>query len=52
LKSEQLAVLAQQSALGTILLWSLRGEPRLKTAMEHTFQHLWRAIAAPAEATA
>lgn len=45
-KSEQLALLLQQSLLGTILLWSLRGEPRLKTAMEHSFQHNWKAIAA------
>jgi AcrR family transcriptional regulator len=47
LNREQLAFLLQQSGLGTILLWSLRGEPRLKTAMERTFQHYWRAIAAP-----
>jgi len=47
LKSDNLALLLQQSVLGTILLWSLRGEPRLKTAMAHTFQHYWRAIAAP-----
>jgi len=33
--------------LGTILLWSLRGEPQLKTAMARSFQHFWRAIAAP-----
>jgi AcrR family transcriptional regulator len=45
LKGAHLAVLSQQAVLGTILLWSLRGEPQLKTAMEHTFQHFWRAIA-------
>jgi len=48
LEAEHLAVLAQQSVLGTILLWSLRGQPKLKTAMEQTFQHFWRAMAAPA----
>ena len=47
LNSEHLALLLQQSVLGTILLWSLRGEPRLKTAMERSFQHYWRAIATP-----
>jgi len=47
LKSEHLALLLQQSVLGTILLWSLRGEHWLKTAMEHSFQHYSRAIAAP-----
>jgi len=48
LKSEALALLLQQSVLGTILLWSLRGEPRITTAMEQTFQHDWRGIAARA----
>jgi hypothetical protein len=33
--------------LGTILLWSLRGELRLESSMENTFQHFWRAIARP-----
>lgn len=47
LKPEQLAILLQQTFLGTILLWSLRGEPSLKTASEHAFQHFWRAVAAP-----
>lgn len=45
LKSEQLALQLQQAVLGTILLWSLRTEPRLKTAIERTFQHFWRGIA-------
>jgi len=47
LKPEQLAILLQQTFLGTILLWSLRGDPSLKTASEHAFQHFWRAVAAP-----
>jgi AcrR family transcriptional regulator len=47
LKKEDVAVLAQQQILGTILLWSLGGEQRLENAMERTFQHFWRAIAQP-----
>jgi AcrR family transcriptional regulator len=47
LKCDYLALLLQETVLGTILLWSLRGEPRLKTAMARSFQHFWRAIAAP-----
>jgi len=45
LKKENLARLLQQQVLGTILIWSLRGELRLERAMEDTFQHFWRAIA-------
>jgi len=47
LNREHLALLLQQSVMGTILVWSLRGEPRLKTAMENTFQQYWRAICVP-----
>jgi AcrR family transcriptional regulator len=45
LKPEQVALHLQQSFLGTLLLWSLRGEPELQTAIEASFQHFWRAIA-------
>jgi AcrR family transcriptional regulator len=45
LKKENLALLLQQEILGTILLWSLRGQLRLGSVMESTFQHFWRAIA-------
>jgi AcrR family transcriptional regulator len=45
LKPEQVAFQLQQSLLGTLLLWSLRGEPKLQTAIEASFQHFWRAIA-------
>jgi AcrR family transcriptional regulator len=44
LKSAPLALQLQQVALGTVLLWSLRGEPDLTTAMKQTFQHYWRAV--------
>ena len=49
LKKEQVALLLQQSFLGTLLLWSLRGEPKLQSSVEETFQHFWRAIAASGE---
>lgn len=45
LKPEQVALQLQQAFLGTMLLWSLRGEPKLQTAVEASFQHFWRAIA-------
>jgi AcrR family transcriptional regulator len=46
LKTEQMALQLQQTFLGTMLMWSLRGEPKLQTAVENSFQHFWRAIAA------
>jgi AcrR family transcriptional regulator len=46
LKKEQLALHLQQTFIGTLMLWSLRGEPKLQTAIEASFQHFWRAIAA------
>jgi AcrR family transcriptional regulator len=45
LSKEEVAMQAQQAAMGTILLWSLRGEPELATAMASTYRHFWRAIA-------
>ena len=46
LKSEEIALQMQQILLGTTLLWSLHGEPELKTWVENSFRHFWRAIAA------
>lgn len=46
LKPEQVAAQLQQSFMGTLLLWSLRGEPKLLSALEETFEHFWRAVAA------
>ena len=46
LKKEEVALHLQQAILGTLLLWSLRGEPKLQSAIETSFQHFWRAIAA------
>ena len=45
LNKDEVALQAQQAAMGTILLWSLRGEPELTAAMEATYQHFWSAIA-------
>ena len=47
LKKEQLAFLVQQSFLGAVMVWSMHGKPKLNNTVEMTFQHLWRAIAAP-----
>lgn len=48
LNKDEVAMQAQQAAMGTILLWSLRGEPELATAMEATYRHFWRAVAGSA----
>ncbi|HEV2716623.1 MAG TPA: TetR/AcrR family transcriptional regulator [Terriglobales bacterium] len=46
LKNERIALHLQQGFFGTMLLWSLQGEPKLQALVEATFQHFWRAIAA------
>jgi AcrR family transcriptional regulator len=45
LKKDKVALQLQQALLGTLLLWSLQGEPALDTWLEESFQHFWRAIA-------
>ena len=45
LKKDQVALLLQQTLMGTILLWSLRGQPGLQNAVGASFQHFWRAVA-------
>ncbi len=45
LKKEEVALQLQQAFIGTLILWSLRGEPKLEVAIEASFQHFWRAIA-------
>ena len=45
LKKEKVALQLQQAFMGTLLLWSLHGEPALETRLEESFQHFWRAIA-------
>jgi AcrR family transcriptional regulator len=48
LKKEQVALHVQQAFLGTLLLWSLRGEPTLQSSVDSSFDHFWRAIATSA----
>lgn len=45
LNKEKVAIQFMQSMMGTILLWSLRGEPALKSSVEDSFQHFWRSVA-------
>lgn len=47
LNGDEVSFQLQQAILGTMLLWSLDGEPELNVWIEHSFQHFWRAIAAP-----
>jgi AcrR family transcriptional regulator len=44
LKPAQMAMACQQSVMGTLLLWCLRGEGRLQSWLENSFDHFWRAI--------
>ncbi len=46
LKSHEVALYLQQTLLGTVLLWSLHGEPELAVWIENSFQHFWRSITA------
>jgi AcrR family transcriptional regulator len=45
LKKEKVAMQFLQTAMGTVLLWSLHGEPALEAWLEDSFQHFWRSIA-------
>jgi AcrR family transcriptional regulator len=47
LKRERVAMQLLQALMGTVLLWSLHEKPGLAAWMEKTFEHTWRAIAAP-----
>jgi AcrR family transcriptional regulator len=46
LKKEKVALHIQQTFMGTLLLWSLEGQPSLEACAEESFQHFWRAVAA------
>ncbi len=46
LKSQEVALQLQQTLMGTVLLWSLHGEPELAVWIENSFQQFWRGIAA------
>jgi AcrR family transcriptional regulator len=45
LKKEKVALQLQQAFMGTLLLWSLQGQPALEAWIEESFQHFWSAIA-------
>jgi AcrR family transcriptional regulator len=45
LKKEKVAMQLMQTFMGTVLLWSLDETPVLKTRIEDSFQHFWRAVA-------
>jgi AcrR family transcriptional regulator len=45
LKKEKVAMQLLQACMGTVLLWSLDGAPALKSRIETSFQHFWRAVA-------
>lgn len=47
LKKEQVGLHLQQAFFGTLLVWSLRGEPKLQIAIAASFEHFWRAIELP-----
>lgn len=46
LKCNDVALQLQQTLLGTVLLWSLHGDPGLEVWIEKSFQHFFRAISA------
>lgn len=47
LDKDKIALQFLQMMLGTVLLWSLHEKPALAGWIENSFQHFWRAIAAP-----
>ena len=47
LAGQDVALQLQQAVLGTVLVWSLHGEPGLKVWIENSFRHFWRSIAVP-----
>jgi AcrR family transcriptional regulator len=44
-KKERIALQAQQTFIGALLIWSLTGERKLQNVVESSFQLLWKAIA-------
>lgn len=45
----ELALMVQQSFFGTLLIWSLGGKRSLRTALDRTYQHFWRAVCPPSK---
>ena len=46
LNKDEVALHLQEALLGTVVMWSLKGEPEFEAWVEDSFQHFWRAIAA------
>jgi AcrR family transcriptional regulator len=49
LSKEMVAAQFQQAVMGTFLLWSLHGEPSLKSKIDESFEYFWRAVATPGQ---
>jgi len=49
LSKEKVALHAQEALLGTVVVWSLKGEPGFEVWVEESFQHFWGAIAVRSE---
>lgn len=47
LQKDAVTLQFQQMVMGTILLWLLNGTPSLTRSIEESFEHFWRAVAAP-----
>jgi AcrR family transcriptional regulator len=45
LEKEKVALHLQETLLGTIVMWSLKGEPGFEIWVEESFRHFWGAIA-------
>ena len=45
LNKDRVAMHLQETLLGTIVMWSLKGEPGFEMWVEESFQHFWGAIA-------
>ena len=45
LKGKQVALLLQQTFMGTVLMWSLHEGRKLQSVVELSFRFFWRAIA-------
>lgn len=49
LEKETVAIQLLQTCMGTVLFWSLDGASELKSRIEDSFQHFWRAVATSAQ---
>jgi AcrR family transcriptional regulator len=44
LNKDEVALHLQEALLGTVVMWSLKGEPNFEAWVERSFQHFWGAI--------